>query len=266
MMGKKTWTPFQMDGIRIDPKILSPEDMDLNIRDLLDKLDALGFKNIKKLKKLSKESYPIRKEDQEKKRAWLIKGTMNKKIYAWYLEYSLEYNMWKNATDYRAGNTYKTTPLKTALKGQGLDPDLLYKEICNTWRQLVDVRFKLLALLPIVSITVIINIIDSDMHLYGQLLVCAMGLIFTYGIRLYDKRNTELYDQLISRGRKIEEEQGIDNGLFMGRKGSGNYYFFDLKLPLTKIQHDTGLTVIYGTCYLAWIAVIVILTLKAYGY
>ncbi len=265
-MGTKKWTPFQSDGIRIDPKILSPEDMKLDIEDLLDKLDALGFKYIKKLKKLSKEIYPLKQEHQEKKSAWIIKGTRNKKVYAWYLEYSLEYNLWKNATDYRAGNSYRTTPLKTALKGQGLDSDLLYKEICNTWRQLVDVRFKLLALLPIVSITVIINIINSEMYLYGKLLVCMMGLIFTFGIRIYDKRNTELYDQLIGRGRKMEEEQGIDNGLFMGRKGSGNYYFFGLKIPFTKIQHDTGLRVIYGTCYLAWIAVIVILTLMANGF
>ncbi len=249
--------------------LLQKEDMGENPEVILAKLQAANLENSNNLEKpslekLSKEnsSKNVYKRLEKKRRsAWVLHGTKDKKIYAWYLEYCDKSEKWLKIKDYRKGNNYRTTPLSTALEENNERLEILYKEVCSTWRQLVGVRFKLLGFLPIVSIAVIINTITSDMHLYGKLMVCFLGLIFTYGIRIYDKRNTELHDQLISRGRKIEEEWGIDNGVFIGRRTPNNYY--PPKLKLIKIQHDTGLTIIYGACYFAWLIIIVYLVLRS---
>ncbi|WP_339713253.1 hypothetical protein [uncultured Kriegella sp.] len=248
--------------------ILRKADMGGNPEVILAKLQAAGLENSNNLEKLflerlSKENSSknvYKKLEKKKRSAWVLHGTKNKKIYAWYLEYCDKNENWLKIEDYRENNNYRTTPLKTALEENNEHLETMYKEVCSTWRQLVSVRFKLLGFLPIVSIAVILNIITSDMQLYGKLLVCCLGLIFTYGIRIYDKRNTELHDQLISRGRKIEEEWGIDNGIFIGRKISNNYY--PPKPKWIKVQHDVGLKIIYGSCYLAWVFIIVYLVLK----
>ena len=61
---------------------------------------------------------------------------------------------------------YKTTDLVTlrAYKGTPEDRDLLlklYKQTCTTWRMLVDVRFKLFALVPTVSLASLATIFSE---------------------------------------------------------------------------------------------------------
>ena len=36
------------------------------------------------------------------------------------------------------------------------------------------------------------------------------------GIRIYDRKNDPIYDDLISRGRKLAEELHVDTGIFRG--------------------------------------------------
>lgn len=233
-----------------------------NPKKVLSLLQAANLKNSHNLENVTLKK--LNTENQKKKKnVWILKGTKNKKVYAWSLEYNDKNKNRITIEDYRANNNYSTTPLNTALEENNEHLETIYKEVCNTWRQLVAVRFKLLGFLPIVSIAVIMNVITSDMHLYGKLLVCCLGLIFTYGIRIYDKRNTELHKQLIRRGRKIEEEWEIDNGVFIGRRISNNHY--PPKPMWIKIQHDIGLKIIYGTCYLAWLFIIVYLVLESTG-
>lgn len=124
----------------------------------------------------------------------------------------------------------------------------LYSEVCNGWRTLTDVRFKLLSLLPTVSVAVIITLLS---HSEGagalapavRTFIALLGLLLTGAIRLYDLRNTDLYNDLVGRGRQIEAELGIHTGHFRGRPKSRGW-----------IQHDKAIGAVYGLSALAWVA------------
>ena len=125
----------------------------------------------------------------------------------------------------------------------------LYSEVCNGWRTLTDVRFKLLGLVPIVSVTVAITLLSrgevgKGMRPIEKIGVAVFGLLITIAIRLYDLRNTHLYDDLVGRGRQIEAELGIHTGHFVGRPKSTNFF----------IQHDTAIWAIYIISMVAWVA------------
>ena len=126
-----------------------------------------------------------------------------------------------------------------------------YEQVCNGYRELIDVRFKLLALVPSIS-GVAIALISKDLSDFQsypvpRLIVAILGFIVTIGIVFYDQRNSQLYNALIRRGRKLEEELSI-NGIFSNRQPR------TLKLfGLITIWHDRGLALIYGSVLGAWI-------------
>lgn len=148
---------------------------------------------------------------------------------------------------------YKTTDLVTlrAYKGTPEDRDLLlklYEQTCTTWRMLVDVRFKLFALVPTASLASLATIFsegDSTKYFSPGLrfLFALLGLAATVGLLVYELRNSQLHDDLISRGRKIEDELGVDTGVFRGRKVAKGL-----------IKHDNATVLIYGAALLAWAA------------
>ena len=124
----------------------------------------------------------------------------------------------------------------------------LYGEVCGGWKQLTDVRFKLLGLLPIVTLTVIINLLSPGRTGEGlkseeKLGIAILGFLLTVCVWLYDRRNTSIYNDLIGRGREIETELGIHTGIFRGRPDPPNWF----------VQHDKPLFSIYVLSMLAWI-------------
>ena len=122
----------------------------------------------------------------------------------------------------------------------------LYDQICSAWKELVGVRFKLLALVPPVSLAVLTTVLSNKglaegMSTHAKLLVALLGLVSVLGLYIYDVRNSALHDDLISRGRRIEEELGVDTGLFRGRLSS--------RPPFT---HGVATNTIYFAAILAW--------------
>jgi hypothetical protein len=57
---------------------------------------------------------------------------------------------------------------------------------------------------------------------------------------VYDRRNSELYNDMISRGRRLEQELGVETG---GRRARSNQF----------IKHDTAIHLIYGVSMAAWL-------------
>lgn len=153
----------------------------------------------------------------------------------------------------RAVRHYKASNLP--IFREGVEPpskrdDLkwLYGEVCSSWRMLTDVRFKLLGFVPTVSVAVLITILSRDDPTKGlspitRTGVIVFGFLITLALYIYDRRNSQFYDDLISRGRRIEEELGIDTGQFRGR----------LKSPNWLIQHDVATNLIYGTALVGWL-------------
>jgi hypothetical protein len=153
----------------------------------------------------------------------------------------------------REDRAYKTTDLPTLRESTGTpaDRDLLlklYEQTCTTWRMLVDVRFKLFALVPtasLISLATVFSGGDSTKYFSPtlRLLFASLGLAATLGLLTYELRNSQLHDDLISRGRKIEDELGVDTAVFRGRKVA--------KGP---IKHDYATFLIYGAAIIAWVA------------
>src|SRR5262245_41038779 len=127
----------------------------------------------------------------------------------------------------------------------------LYAEVCNGWRSLTDVRFKLLGLVPIISMTVAITLLSrgelaKGMQPIEKTGIALFGLFITLAVRLYDLRNTQLYNDLVGRGRQIEAELGIHTGNFRGRPESTN------KL----VKHDTAIWAIYILSIIGWLLIV----------
>ena len=156
--------------------------------------------------------------------------------------------------DPRAGRHYAASPLP-ALR-DGLDPranrdvlTALYNQVCQSWRQHVDVRFKLLALVPSLSLVALGVLFGgvpaplAGLASVPRLLLTLLGMALVAGLWIYDTRNSELHDDLVSRGRRIEEDLGIHTGAFRGRL-----------LPKQGwITHGTATRLIYGATLAAWL-------------
>ncbi len=159
----------------------------------------------------------------------------------------------------RDNRHYKSTPLPTLVaidKETHSDQNketlvMLYDQVCSTWKMLVDVRFKLLGLVPSVSLALLATVLSNKsdaLPASAKLLISLLGAVASIGIFIYDKRNSQLHDDLISRGRKIEEELGIDTGIFRGRLNSSGI-----------IKHDIATNTIYVSTMIAWIAAIILI-------
>jgi hypothetical protein len=150
---------------------------------------------------------------------------------------------------------YKTTELPTLR--DGLSPQdsqtlllALYEQTCSTWKMLVDIRFKLYALVPTVSLISLATVFsggDATKYVapHTRLIFALLGLFATSGLLIYELRNSQLHDDLISRGRKIEDELGVNTGVFRGRL-----------LAKGLIKHDNATFLIYGAAIMSWISAI----------
>ncbi|MEM9607829.1 MAG: hypothetical protein AAGA99_10445 [Actinomycetota bacterium] len=127
----------------------------------------------------------------------------------------------------------------------------MHQEVAAAWRQLTDVRFKLLALIPVVSGIGLFSLLDTSSAAasspqWARSLAAAFGAVITVGLYLYDRRNSQLYDDLISRGKHLEHAMGFSSGVFQGRLKS-----------TTPISHGAALRVIYSATLLAWLLVLI---------
>lgn len=123
----------------------------------------------------------------------------------------------------------------------------MHTEALTAWRQLVEVRFKLLALVPAVSVLALSQILDfkssqTSPERWARVGVAIVGLVVLVGLAIYDRRNSELHDDLISRVRRAEAELGIHTGIALGRKD-----------PKGFVRHKVPIGLIYGVTLIAWI-------------
>ena len=159
----------------------------------------------------------------------------------------------KRERDYKATDLPTLDIEKIASKENELDLlKVLYGETNSNYRNLADIRFKLLGFLPAVSVIAWIEMYKniSVGNLSGTILgiaIAILGIRISYGIWIYNKRNDELYDDLVSRGRKIEEEFGVHTALFKGRLKANTK---DLMKNI--INHGRALKIIYSSVFIGW--------------
>ena len=90
-----------------------------------------------------------------------------------------------------------------------------YSEVNNSFRLLTDIRFKLLAFLPIASAAA--AAFKGESLGIGGFGVSLFGLVVTLGLATYNTRNDQLYGELVSRAAQIERSLGIPDGAFSNR-------------------------------------------------
>jgi hypothetical protein len=90
-----------------------------------------------------------------------------------------------------------------------------YTAVVGNFRELAGIRFKLLNLLPLASLAA--AALKPDPRSPGSLPFALFGLATTIAIAAYNKRNDQLYDQLVSRAAAIERELGTPDGAFANR-------------------------------------------------
>ena len=130
---------------------------------------------------------------------------------------------------------------------------LLYGEVCSSWRELIGVRFKLLGFVPTVSGVALAALFSTDKpSLTAALGIGLFGLLVTFALFVYDQRNSQLHDELISRGRRIECELGVVVGQFRGRPGSRGI-----------VKHDYATALVYVSTMLLWTLATIALSIRA---
>ncbi|AMY08820.1 hypothetical protein LuPra_02026 [Luteitalea pratensis] len=126
-----------------------------------------------------------------------------------------------------------------------------YGEVATSFRALTDIRFRLLALLPIAAVAAAWLKGDAFGTNVTGMALSTFGLAATIGLVIYNARNDQLYDELAGRAASIERSLGIPDGAFANRPTAW------LKIHLVGIavdvNHGTGVVVIYAASVALWL-------------
>ena len=103
-----------------------------------------------------------------------------------------------------------------------------YAQVCTAFQQPLDVRFKLLALVPTVSGSAIAlmtkDLSEFESSPLARTVVAVLGFLVTLGLAIYDQRNNQMYNALVRGGPKLENELVIDGALSQLQKRSLNLF------------------------------------------
>jgi hypothetical protein len=129
-----------------------------------------------------------------------------------------------------------------------------YEQTMETYRQLVDIRFKLLAFIPTLTAVAVSVLSSANIHPPGRFALSVAGFLVTLGVLLYELRNTQFHDGAYGRLRHLEERLGMPKfgkdthyGLFGSRLDQTSRTFFSLP-----VKHDPGLWIVYSSALAAW--------------
>jgi hypothetical protein len=122
-----------------------------------------------------------------------------------------------------------------------------YDQTSSALRDLVDIRFKLLAFVPTIA--------GAGVAFFGHprpaaelVAFGALGLAATFGVLLYELRNVVLYEALMARAASLETELGFTGGGPVGgRPGPVGQL---LGLP---VSHRTAIGLVYGAAFAGWV-------------
>ena len=124
-----------------------------------------------------------------------------------------------------------------------------YGEVCNNFRLLTDIRFKLLAFLPIAAAAA--TALKGDDGGGGHFALSLFGLVATIGLITYNARNNQLYNELVGRAAAIERSLGLPDGAFANRPHP--WLTIRLLRGRWKVDHGTGIGTIYAASIALWL-------------
>jgi hypothetical protein len=119
-----------------------------------------------------------------------------------------------------------------------------YKEVVTQFRALTDIRFKLLALLPLGTVATIF--LSKDSRLIVDPAIAAFAFVATISIATYNKRNDQHYDELVGRAAQIERDHGVFHGAFTQRPRTWLCY------GRIRVEHRWPLGLLYASTAALW--------------
>ena len=130
-----------------------------------------------------------------------------------------------------------------------------YEQTLKYFHSLHESRFKLLALLPVVTGTAL-GTVDITKSPQRSLALGAFGFLISLGLTFYEVRNTQLYDALQMRAKSLEAYLGFSRAGNPKSKRSGPM----LQRPpqarmlfgFVRMWHDRALAIVYATILAAW--------------
>lgn len=131
-----------------------------------------------------------------------------------------------------------------------------YGEVNDNFRLLTDIRFKLLALIPLAIVVAVAGLGVASSAAGGAevsawtVALFLFGLLVTVGLATYNARNDQLYLWCVTRGAEIERELGIYDGFFAFRPNA----WLDLGFGSRRWQigHSRSINAIYGAAAALW--------------
>jgi hypothetical protein len=120
-----------------------------------------------------------------------------------------------------------------------------YGEVVAQFRSLTDIRFKLLTYLPLGTVATVF--LSKDEILTNQPAIAAFALVVTVCIATYNKRNDQLYDELVSRAAELEREHlDLPRGAFAQRPTTW------LRYGGIPVQHRWPVGLLYAATAALW--------------
>ena len=129
-----------------------------------------------------------------------------------------------------------------------------YGEAASTFRTLTDIRFRLLALLPVASALAAQFLTREGGQAQDQAREIALGLfgfVVTVALVGYNTRNDQHYDTLVSRLASIERELSIPDGAFANRPAS------TVKVLGLTVGHREPISAIYEASITLWLYIVI---------
>ena len=120
-----------------------------------------------------------------------------------------------------------------------------YKQVVSEFRELTEIRFKLLALLPL-GTGAAAFFVEKQNSLPTVPAIPIFGFVVTLCIAIYNKRNDQYYDELVARAAELERGLGIEHGSFSDRPR------FWLKYVFVEVDHRWALGLIYAAAASLW--------------
>lgn len=128
-----------------------------------------------------------------------------------------------------------------------------YEKTLQYISQLTEIRFKLLSLLPVVT-GVALSFIKPEQSPSTGLFIGVFGFSVTFGLVIYDQRNTAIYDEQVIRAKILEKKLLIPPVLGDDIVGGpvGGRPCIEQKLFGISMWHKEGLAIIYTSVLAAW--------------
>jgi hypothetical protein len=117
-----------------------------------------------------------------------------------------------------------------------------YEQTTQLMRTLTDIRFKLLAFVPTIA-GASVGLVGRGRSASDLVAVGLLGLVATFGVLLYELRNSQVYHAILDHARELEQKLGL--GLFTPRNGVTLF-------GIVAARHDRGLGLVYGSALAGW--------------